>query len=78
MPRSKFQPLLAVPGCQPFPHVRSPVPFHLQLAFFDHLATITADPDAAFDELRESYEKDERLRVPATVFNALLNRPEAI
>ena len=62
-------------GAQPHPNQ---VLDDKQLAFFDHLATITADPDAAFDELRESYEKDERLRVPATVFNALLNRPEAI
>jgi hypothetical protein len=49
-----------------------------QLAFFDRLAAITRAPDASFDELRGLYEGDDRLRVPATVFNALLNRPEAV
>jgi hypothetical protein len=49
-----------------------------QLAFFDQLATLTRAPDAVFSELRKLYEGDDRLRVPATVFNAVLNRPEAI
>lgn len=49
-----------------------------QLALFDRLAALTREPDASFAELRGLYESDERLRVPATVFNALLNRPEAI
>lgn len=49
-----------------------------QLAFFDRVATLTADPDASFGELRALYEGDERLRVPTTVFNAVLNRPETI
>jgi hypothetical protein len=49
-----------------------------ELAFFDRLSTITREPDTSFEELRESYAKDDRLRVPATVFNALLNRPEVI
>jgi hypothetical protein len=49
-----------------------------QLAFFDRLAAIICAPDTSFDELREYYAKDDRLRVPATVFNAVLNRPEAI
>jgi hypothetical protein len=49
-----------------------------QLAFFDRLAAITRAPDASFDELRGLHEGDDRLRVPATVFNALLNRPEAV
>ncbi len=49
-----------------------------QLAFFDRLAVLTRAPDASFAELRALYEGDERLRVPATVFNALLNRPERI
>jgi hypothetical protein len=47
-----------------------------QLAFFDRLAALTRAPDDSFDELRDLYQADERLRVPATVFNALLNRPE--
>ena len=49
-----------------------------ELAFFDHLADLTRDPDAGFDELRSRYETDERLRVPARVFNATLNREEAV
>lgn len=48
------------------------------LAFFDRLAALTRVPDASFAELRALYEEDERLRVPATVFNAALNRSEAI
>jgi hypothetical protein len=34
--------------------------------------------DACFAELRALYEGDDRLRVPVTVFSALLNRSEAI
>ncbi len=49
-----------------------------RLALFDRLSTVTRAPDAAFTELRRFYEGDEDLRVPATVFNAVLNRPEAI
>jgi hypothetical protein len=49
-----------------------------QLAFFDRLASLTRAPDSSFAELRKLYEGDDRLRVPATVFNAVLNRPEAI
>ena len=49
-----------------------------QLAFFDRLAALTATPDQSHQELRALYEKDERVRVPKTVFNALLNRPEPI
>lgn len=49
-----------------------------QLIFFDTLAALTRDPDASFQELRSLYQGDDRLRVPTTVFNALLNRPETI
>ncbi len=49
-----------------------------QLAFFDRLAALTHAPDASFEELRSLYQGDDRLRVPATVFNAVLQRPEAI
>jgi hypothetical protein len=48
------------------------------LTFFDRVAALSRNPDAAFDELRTLYETDARLRVPTTVFNALLNRPETI
>ena len=47
-------------------------------AFFDRLAELTRDPDAGFDELRRLYETDDRVRVPARVFNATLGRAEAV
>lgn len=47
-----------------------------QLAFFDELAALASAPDASFDALRERYETDDRLRAPATVFNAILDRAE--
>jgi hypothetical protein len=49
-----------------------------QLALFDRLAAVTRAPDATFAELRALYAGDERLRVPATVFNSRLNRPETL
>jgi hypothetical protein len=49
-----------------------------QLAFFDRLAALTREPDASFGELRTLYESDDRVRVPATVWNSVLNRKEAI
>ncbi|WP_437552502.1 hypothetical protein WME97_14510 [Sorangium sp. So ce367] len=49
-----------------------------QLTLFDRLATITRSPDASFAELRALYEEDPSLRVPATVFNAVLNRPDTV
>jgi hypothetical protein len=49
-----------------------------QLAFFDRLAALTTNSDAAHQELRALSEKDERVRVPKTVFNALLNKPEPV
>jgi Transglutaminase-like superfamily len=48
------------------------------LALLDRVATLTRAPDASFAELVALYQGDERIRVPSTVFNALLNRPEAI
>ena len=36
------------------------------------------DSDASFDELRKLYAENDRLHVPATVFNAALNRPELL
>jgi Transglutaminase-like superfamily len=52
-------------------------PTHDQLALFDRVASQTRTPDAAFGELRESY-ADDRVRVPAIVFNALRRRSEAV
>ena len=49
-----------------------------RLKVFDDLARLACDPDANFDELRDRYENDEGLRVPATVFNALAERMEAL
>ena len=48
------------------------------LAFFDRLAEVTRDPDASFDELRDLYDHDTRIQVPSRVFNATLNREEAV
>jgi hypothetical protein len=45
------------------------------LAFFDRLAIVSREPDAHVDELTALY-GDERVNVPETVFNAVLNRPE--
>jgi hypothetical protein len=49
-----------------------------QLALLDRLAAITQAPDASFAELRRLYEGEEGVRVPATVFNWVLNRPETV
>jgi hypothetical protein len=48
------------------------------LVLLDRLAALTRTPDAACAELHALYEGDARLRVPATVRNAVLNREEAI
>ena len=49
----------------------------IDLAFIDRLAELTVEPDRHFDELRAVYQ-DPRVNVPATVFNAVLNRPETL
>ena len=49
-----------------------------QLAFFDELADLTAEPDLKFDALRGRYESDCGLRLPGKVFNALRQREEAV
>jgi hypothetical protein len=49
-----------------------------RLALFDRLADLTRDPDAAFPELTATYAADDRLRVPATVYNAVLDRSEPV
>jgi len=48
----------------------------LDFAFFDRLAELTHAPERHFVELRAVY-GDKRIAVPATVFNAVLNRSEA-
>jgi hypothetical protein len=49
----------------------------LDLAFFDRLAVVSSAPDAHDGELKALY-RDERVRVPATVFNAELNCPQEV
>ena len=49
-----------------------------RLALFDRLADLTRDPDAAFADLTAAYAADDRLRVPATVYNAVLNLTEPV
>jgi hypothetical protein len=49
----------------------------LDLAFTDRLAALTIEPDRHFGELRAAYQ-DPRVKVPATVFNAVRNRPETL
>ncbi|HEX4198030.1 MAG TPA: transglutaminase-like domain-containing protein [Caulobacteraceae bacterium] len=48
------------------------------LALFDRLAMLSLDADARFGEIRAMYESDPELRVPAQVFNAVLNRVETV
>jgi hypothetical protein len=60
-------------GAMPRPDDRLPDD---RLALFDRVAALTQQPDASFDELRQLYD-DERLHVPATVYNAVLKRLEA-
>jgi hypothetical protein len=57
------------------PHADEPIQDE-PLTFFDQLAALTHTPDTSFEELRVLYEDDDRLCVPTTVFNALLNRQE--
>jgi hypothetical protein len=47
-------------------------------ALFDRVAALTLAGDDASSEVRETYEADDRLRVPPVVFNALRNAPEPI
>ena len=49
-----------------------------QMAFFDELAALLAQPDDSFEELRRRFHDDQRLRVPAKVFNVVLNREDTI
>jgi hypothetical protein len=49
-----------------------------QLGFFDQLAELTVEPDASLAQVRQRYVREDGLRVPASVVNALRNRAEAI
>lgn len=46
--------------------------------FLDRLAGLTTEPGADLSGLRALYQADDRIRVPAAVHNALLNRTETI
>jgi hypothetical protein len=49
----------------------------LDLGLCDRLAMVSREPDAHVDELRALY-RDERVSVPGTVFNAVLNCPQQL
>lgn len=49
----------------------------LDRALIDRLAELTVEPDRHFGELRAIYQ-DPRVKVPATVYNAVRNCPEAL
>jgi hypothetical protein len=49
-----------------------------RLAFFDRVARLVHDPDRSFAELQALYESEARLHVPSTVFNARLQRAQAL
>jgi hypothetical protein len=49
----------------------------IDLDFIDRLAVLSHEPDEHPDALREAYD-DQRVAVPPTVFNAVLNRPEMV
>jgi hypothetical protein len=48
------------------------------LALFDRLAELTRNPDESLAELRARYEDNSRLRVPPTVFNAVLQCEDSV
>jgi len=49
----------------------------LDLPFIDRVAAFSHAPDRHFGDLRAIY-RDERVAVPGTVFNAVLNRPDSV
>ena len=60
-------------GAQPTPDDR----LDDEREFFDWLAELACEPDERFSELRETYLTDDRIRVPATVLNVLLDQRQA-
>lgn len=55
----------------------TPVDADIDLDFIDRLAVLSHEPDRHLDALRDAYD-DQRIAVPPTVFNAVLNRPEMV
>jgi hypothetical protein len=49
-----------------------------RVALFGQLAVLTRNPDFPLSELTGMYQNDDRLLVPGSVFNAALNRVDAI
>jgi len=62
-------------GAQPAPNAQLSAD---ELAFFDEIALLTADPNASFDALRRRFAEDAKVRLPETVFNALHQREEKV
>ncbi|MBO0709132.1 MAG: transglutaminase domain-containing protein [Candidatus Dormibacteraeota bacterium] len=62
-------------GAMPGPDDTIPEP---DLELFDHLAALTADPQADFTELRRLVADEPRLRVPPTVWNANLRQRDPV
>ncbi|GAA4571693.1 transglutaminase-like domain-containing protein [Planotetraspora kaengkrachanensis] len=47
-------------------------------ALFDRVAALTRTPESSLDELRLLFQSDDRLTVPSSVHNAVLDRDEAL
>jgi Transglutaminase-like superfamily len=62
-------------GAQPAPNTQLSAE---ELAFFDEIALLTADPDKNFDALRQRFAHYVKVRLPPTVFNALRQREEKV
>jgi hypothetical protein len=66
-------------GWGPMPRPNNQMQDKRRLAFFDHLAELTSQPDEHFDELRKLYaDTEKRLKVPDRVFNALRRHLETV
>jgi hypothetical protein len=48
------------------------------LQFFDDIAALKCQPEPTLDGLRKRFERDERLHVPDTVFNAALQQTQVV
>jgi len=57
---------------------RGTLPSGADFELFDRLAALTRKPDSGFDEIIRQYSENDRLGVPATVFNGLLRQDEAV
>ena len=49
-----------------------------EIALFDTIAALTADPDSNFDAMRRRFANDTKLTLPHSVFNALRQRQEDV